>query len=182
MTAFYAPLRSFQQGLQDIISLDQQIVELSKVTGETSIALEEMGNTAIEMATNLGRSAQEIAEATTAFARLGYEIQEASRLAEEAVVLDVVGNFNDINKATTALTSTMKAYNLEAEEARQVTDAVNLVGNNFAASQEDISEILRRSSSAMQAANNEMEELIALGVGGQEVVQNARQVGTALNG
>ena len=67
----YAPLRSFQQGLQDIISLDQQIVELSKVTGETSIALEEMGNTAIEMATNLGRSAQEIAEATTAFARLG---------------------------------------------------------------------------------------------------------------
>lgn len=52
--------------------------------------------------------------------------------------------------------------------------------NNFAISQEDITEILRRSSAAMREANNSLAETIALGVGSQEIQQDSARVGTAL--
>lgn len=47
-------------------------------------------------------------------------------------------------------------------------------------SQEDIANVLQRSSAAMRAAGNTLEETIALGVGGQEIVRNAEMVGTAI--
>jgi len=78
----------------------------------------------------------------------------------------------------------MKAFGIEVDEQgeniRSIIDMVNEVGNRFAISQEDIAEILRRSSAAMREAGNTIEEVIALGTSGQEIVQNSQQIGTAL--
>lgn len=180
MTAFYAPLRSMQAGIQNIIDLNHEMIQLSKVTGETNVALERMTATSLSLAAEMGKTAKEVMNATVAFARLGYELDVANELAQEAILLDIVGNFNNIELATTSLISIMKAFNIEAENTRTAIDSINNVGNNFAISQQDIAEILRRSSSAMQAAGNDLNQIIAMGVGSQEVVQNAEQVGTAL--
>ncbi|WRK54514.1 hypothetical protein SD457_06220 [Coprobacillaceae bacterium CR2/5/TPMF4] len=43
-----------------------------------------------------------------------------------------------------------------------IASKVNIVGNNLASSNNDIAEALQRSSSAMSAANNTLDENIAL--------------------
>lgn len=168
-----------QGGIQGIRDIDQQLVELAKVTDETEYNLNKMRITALEMGTELGTTADKVLEATVAFSRLGYSIEEANRLAEESIMFATVGNF-DVEIATTSLISVMKAYRLEVDEVRGAIDSINQVGNEFAISQQDIAEILMRSSSAMNEANNSLEQTIALAVGSQEIVQNSRMVGTTL--
>ena len=57
---------------------------------------------------------------------------------------------------------------------------INTVGNNFAVSNADISEILTRSSSAMMEANNSLADTIAVGTAATEITRDAASVGTAL--
>lgn len=52
--------------------------------------------------------------------------------------------------------------------------------NNLALSNNDISEILKRSASAMNAANTSLEKTISLGAAAQAIVQDSAVVGTAL--
>ena len=52
--------------------------------------------------------------------------------------------------------------------------------NEFAISQQDITDVLRRSSAAASEAGNSLEELIAMSVGMQEITQDSARVGTAL--
>ena len=183
MTAFYAPLRSFQEGLQGIRAIDQQLVELAKVSGETKLALDEMRWVALELGAELGMTADKVLESTVAFARLGYTMRESAAFAREAITLSTVGNMG-ISDSTQAMISIMKAYDLELgeyeESIRSAIDSINEVGNNFAISQQDLAEILMRSSSAMKVAGNSLEESIALGTGANEIVQSAEKVGTAL--
>ena len=58
-----------------------------------------------------------------------------------------------------------------------INSKINIVGNNFASNNNDISEMLKRSSAAMAAANNTLEQNIALGVAGNEIVQDSASVG-----
>lgn len=50
--------------------------------------------------------------------------------------------------------------------------------NNFAIDNNGIAEILKRSSAAMAAANNTLEQNIALGVAGNEIVQDPASIGS----
>lgn len=81
-------------------------------------------------------------------------------------------------QAQESLVSTMKAYGIEAEDALDgIASKVNIIGNNFAANNSDLAEILQRSVSAMKNAGNTLDETLGLAVGGQEIVQNATKVG-----
>ena len=57
---------------------------------------------------------------------------------------------------------------------------INAVGNAFAETNADVITGLEKSSSAMAAANNTMDETVALFTAGQEIVQNAQTVGSSL--
>lgn len=49
--------------------------------------------------------------------------------------------------------------------------------NNYAANNNDLAEILKRSASPMEASGNSLDQVLALGVGAQEIVQNSVKVG-----
>ena len=60
-----------------------------------------------------------------------------------------------------------------------IVDKFNEVSNNFAISSGGIGEALQRSASSMAAANNSLDETIALITAANTVVQDADSVGTA---
>ena len=179
MTAFYAPIRSFRQGIQDLVEIDKHLVELRKVSGGATDVIKEFGREATEMGARLGRSTQEVVQASTEFARLGYSIQEASELAEESLILSNVGNM-EVQQASKGIISTIKAFRYEVDDTRHVIDLINETGNNFAISQEGIVESLQRSSASMEAAGNTLEETLALTASINEIIQDPKVVGTAL--
>lgn len=166
-------------GLYDaVVELDTAMVELKKVTNETDEAYDNFLTSAADKAIKIGTTYADFVSSTADFARLGYELEDAQGLAEVANIYAVVGDEVDgVEAATSSIISTMKAFNIEAEDAMLIVDKFNEVGNNFAISSGGIGEAMARSASAMAAANNTIDESIALIVAANNVIQNPDVVG-----
>lgn len=177
-------IQAVKKAFNDIKNIDSGMVELRKVTDATEAEYTDFYNNANKMAKDLGVSTYQIVNQTAAWGQLGYTIQEASKLAEASSIFKTISPDMTNDLATETLVSTMKAFANEGINSENILDEVaskiNAVGNNFAANNADIANILTRSSSAMAAANNTLSETIALGTGAQEIVQNADTVGVAL--
>ena len=166
-------------GLYDaVVELDTAMVELKKVTNETDEAYDNFLTSAADKAIKIGTTYADFVSSTADFARLGYELEDAQGLAEVANIYAVVGDeVEGVDAATSSIISTMKAFNIEAEDAMLIVDKFNEVGNNFAISSGGIGEAMARSASAMAAANNTIDESIALIVAANNVIQDPDVVG-----
>jgi hypothetical protein len=101
-------------------------------------------------------------------------------MAENAQLLMNVSEFDDISKATDTLISAMQAFNYSADETLHVVDVFNTIGNNYAISTADLADSLTRSSAALVAAGNSLEQASALTVAGNTILQDPESVGNAL--
>ena len=162
-------------------ALDDALIDLRKTTTATNQELEDFYYKANKIAKQLGATTQEVIQATADWSRLGYSIKEAMSLAETTTILKSISPGMSMDTATETIVSTIKAYGIEAEDALDgVASKINIIGNNLATSNNDISEILKRSASAMNAANTSLEKTISLGAAAQAIVQDSAVVGTAL--
>lgn len=176
-----AARRVLQNMVRDVAALDTAMTELRKVTDETNAVYDKFLLGAADRAKEFGATIQETINATADFARLGYSIEDASDLADVAIVYKNVGDgIQDIEEASESIISTLKAFRLEASDAMGVVDKFNEVGNNFAISSKGVGEALLNSAAAMASANNSLDETIALITAANTVVQNPKRVGTAL--
>lgn len=166
---------------QNVVDLDSAMTELRKVTDETDEAYTRFLEGAADRSQRLGATLIDTVQATADFARLGYNLDEASELADAALVYKNVGDgIADINEASESVISTMQAFQIEASASMSVVDKFNEVGNNFAISSKGVGDALLRSAAAMAAANNTLDETIALATAANTVVQDPEKVGTTL--
>lgn len=167
--------------LRNTIEVDTAMTELKKVTDETDKGYADFLNNAQERAQKLGATLTETVSATADFARLGYSVSEASNLADVAIMYSNIGDgIQDIDQASSSVISTMQGFGLQSENAIDIVDKFNEVGNRFATTSADVGEGMRRSSAAMAAAGNDIDQSIALFTAAQEVTQDADVVGTAM--
>lgn len=170
-----------KNGLRTIKDLDTALVDLRKTTDATAQELEDFYFSSNETAKQLGVTTSEVINATSAWSRLGYAIEDATTLAKNSAILASISPEMDIDTATDGLVSTLKAFKIEAEDSLDgVISKINIIGNTQAVDNNDVVDILTRSSSAMAEANNTLEETIALGVAATEITRDADAVGTML--
>ena len=95
-----------------------------------------------------------------------------------------VSEFEDVNKATDTLISSLQAFKKEGQDvgvfSMEIIDKYNEVGNNYAISTSDLADSLTRSSAALVAANNSLEQSIALTTAANTTIQDPESVGNAL--
>ena len=176
-----AAFRSVKQMVSAVIELDTAMTELKKVTDETDATYEKFLVNAASRAKQLGAALSDTVTATADFARLGFSIEEAEKLADTAIVYKNVGDgIKDISEASESIIATMQAFGIAAEDAMTIVDKFNEVGNNYAISSEGVGEALLRSAAAMHAANNSLDETIALATAANTIVQDPEKVGTTL--
>lgn len=179
-TVIYQIINAFKQMYHNVYNVNTAMTELKKVTDETDETYDEFLDNAGKKAQKLGTTISELVESTADFARLGFSFSESESLAEVANIYAVVGDeVEDIDTATKSIISTMAAFKIEANDAITIVDKFNAVGNNFAISSGGIGEALQRSASSLAAANNTLDESIALITAANTVVQDADSVGTA---
>lgn len=175
----YQAFSELKQMISNVKDLDAAMINLKKVTDETDASYDRFLTRATAKAKELGTTVVDLVDATTNFSRLGFSLSEAEELGQLATIYANVGDLSSIDDATNSMISTMKGFGIEAENVSAILDKFNEVGNNFAISSGDIGEALQRSASSMAAANNTIDETIALITAANTVVQDATSVGTA---
>ena len=179
--SFQDIVRYIKQGVTYVKEIDLALTELKKVTDETDATYKEFLKTASSTSAVIGSTISDFTDATAAFARLGYSIEESSKMAETAIVYkNVADGLDTVEESTESIISTMMAFGIEAEDTISIIDRFNAVGNNFAITSAGIGEALQRSASALYAGGNTIDESIALVTAANSVIQNPEQVGTAL--
>lgn len=111
-------------------------------------------------------------------------MKEAGELAKNTSILMNVSEFEDVNQATETLISALQAFKEEGQDvgifSMEIIDKYNEVGNNYAISTSDLAESLTRSSAALVAANNSLEQSIAMTAAANTTIQDPESVGNAL--
>ena len=177
----YKTVAQIKQGITYVREIDAALTELKKVTDETDETYKRFLQDASKTAGQIGSTVKDFTNATADFARLGYNIEQASDLAKAASVYYNVGDdLADIGEASDSIISTMHGFGIEAENAMNIVDKFNEVGNNFAISSSGIGQALLRSASALSEAGNTIDESIGLITAANSVVQNPESVGTAM--
>lgn len=177
--ATYQALNYLKQMISVVRELDTGMTNLKRVSEETESTYQKFMTSAANQARNLGSTMQQVIDATTDFSRLGYNLKEASELANNALMYSNVGDL-DINTATDDIVSSMKAFNIAAEDSIKIVDTFNTLGNKYALASADVGQGLRESASALATANNTMEESAAMITAITEITQDSASAGNAL--
>lgn len=174
---FMALSRGFKELLSNVKELDTAMVNLRRVTEESDQVYSDVFKNATATAKDLHTEITNVVEATAEFAKLGYDINESQELAKAAIVYQNVGWISSTEEATKSLISTMKAFNIEAEDAMEIVDKFDKIGNTFSIDSEGVGEALKRSASSLATANNTLSESIGLIVSANNVIQDPATVG-----
>ena len=125
-----AVYRSMRQMVTASIEIDSAMTQMSIVTGASQDALRKFGDEMAETAKKIGSSITDLVDSATVFARIGYTLDESKTLAEYTAMLQNVGDI-DVGDAQNALTSIVKAFDINVDDIESVMDDLVIVGNNF---------------------------------------------------
>ena len=150
--------------------VDTAMTDLRKVTSATEMELNSYFKRVGDTAYQIGSSMSDLISATASFSRLGYNLNEAEELGKLATVYKSVAEDLDITEASNSIISTLKAFEKTKVTAQEIVDLFNYVGNNFAISSAGIGEALQNSAASLYAANNTLEQSVALVTAANTVV------------
>lgn len=134
MISYYASFQAIIRYIRSMISavsdLDKALNTLRIVSNATQSELKSITATSHQMAQELGSTTTEVISSITEWRRLGKTLEESKILAEQAAKLSA-GGIMDISTATTALTSSMQAFELKADEIDKVVDQYIYLGKQL---------------------------------------------------
>ena len=128
-TIIFRFFNELRRGIQYVREIDLALTELKKVTSATEETYDKFLQTAAKTGARLGSTIAAVTEATATFAKLGYSMEQASNMAEAAIVYKNVGdNIASTEDAADSIISTLKGFGLEASESMAIVDKFNEVG------------------------------------------------------
>lgn len=180
-TVFYTSIRTLQSMVQEVTDLDKALTELQKVTDLQGASLERLTEKAFRAGEGLAKTGTEVIQATTEFAKAGYNEEDAMTLGKIALMYtNIADEAVSAGEASEFIISQMKAFNIEANNSQHIIDAVNEVANKFAVSSADIANNLGKSSALLSGAGVSFEESLGLLTAGTEITRNASRVSNGL--
>ena len=174
-------ISTLKEGVDTIVELDTALVDLKKTSDATPQQLETFYREANAAAKEYGATTKDIIQNAADWSRLGYNLPDSQTMSKLTAMFKAISPSMTMDDAQSGLVSTMKAFKIEADDALDgIMSKINAVGNGFALTNSDIVDGLKVSSASMQAANNDLEQTIALITAGTEITQDASRVGNGL--
>ena len=146
---------------KNVVEMDAAMTQLRIVTNGTSSDYTRFAANASKAAKSIGASVTDIMKSAETYARLGYTLNESLNLSKTTAQLANVAA-TDADTATTFMTAILKGFNKTSSDAEGVGDILTLVGKKYAISAEELGAALERGGASMAAANNTLEESVAL--------------------
>lgn len=177
-------IQGLRQGFNTVKEIDTALTELRKVTDETDASYARFLQNMSKTGAAVGSTVKDLATSAADWGRLGYSLEEAGKLAENTMILMNVSEFDNVSTATDTLVSALQAFKDESSDAdtlsMKIIDVFNQIGNSYAISTSDLADSLTRSSASLVAANNTLEQSVALTTAANTIIQNPETVGTTL--
>lgn len=172
--------RTMKQMVRETIAVNDAMTQLQIVTKASNQEMASYSQTAFDTAKRLGTSVTDVISATTTYARLGYNAQDSSVLAELTTMLQSVGDI-DASSAQSAVTAIVKAFDdIDVTNISSAMDKLVAVGNGAPISVSELAEGLNNASSALSAAGNSFDESVALLTSANTTIQDAAKSSTGL--
>ena len=174
---FYGMVNAVKSAVSTVTELNSKITELAKVSEQSSSQIYADFDSYADIAKEVRGTISDTITATANWSKNGYNIPDAKQLAEVSQLYKNVGDGIDINTANESLISTLKGFQLEADQAEHIVDVFNEVSNNEAISSGGIGEALQRSAASFNAASTSLEKSVSLVTATNSVLQNPEKVG-----
>lgn len=168
--SFYKVVDVFKQAIGVVKELDTALVELKKVSDESTQSYSNFMKNSFDMADDVGTTAQSIINSTADWKRLGESFEEAQKSATTSTVLMNVSEFTNINDATQSLVSASQAY--KDLDKMDIVDKLNNIGNNFSVSTDELATGLKNAAAVLATQGNDIDQALALLTAGNAVTQD----------
>lgn len=164
------PVQAFQkainQAITTIVEFDSAITEFQKVSTLSGKALDNYTQKLQDLGSTVARTKTEMVEMATEFKKGGFSEQDSAQLAQLAALYQNTADEElSAAEATSVLVSQIKAFDVEAEDAIHITDAINQVSQDFAVSSGDIGKGLTQAGAALSTYGNSFDQTIGLTLG-----------------
>lgn len=177
MFSFYDLINLGRQFASTVTDINTQITELAKVSEQSSKQIYADFDSYADIAKEVRGTISDTIAATADWSKNGYSIPDAKQLAEISQLYKNVGDGIDIDTANESLISTLKGFQLEADQAEHIVDVFNEVSNNESISSGGIGEALQRSAASFNAASTSLEKSVSLVTATNSVLQDPEKVG-----
>ena len=171
-------IRYMREAISVIKQYDTALIEMMKVSDETRSSLEKYQETLFDTADAIGSAALTLEKSTADWMRIGESLTEAAKSAQAAQILMNVSEFQSIDEATQALVSASQAY--ADLDKMDIVDKINKLGNEFPIATDQLATALQNSAAALTTQGNDLNEALALVVGGNVITQDALKTGTGI--
>lgn len=127
MFGFYDVINVIKQAASTVTELNTQITELAKVSEQSSKQIYADFDSYADIAKEVRGTISDTIAATADWSKNGYSIPDSKQLAEISQLYKNVGDGIDIDTANESLISTLKGFQLEADQAEHIADVFNEV-------------------------------------------------------
>lgn len=174
------PIQAFQTAITETIDIIKEFngatTDLRKVSDLEGESLAEYTSELADLGTEVGRTKTEMTQLAAVAKQAGYSDEDAKTLTKVASIYSNVADSQiDASESMTFVVSQLKSFGIEAENAIQVVDKLNEVSNTESVSNTDLANALTKSSSALSALGNDMDETIGLITAGTTVMTHQSQ-------
>ena len=161
--------------------METAMENLYRVTSETKTTSEDFFKSASQSAQRLSVSLSGLINQTTEWVKLGYALADAAKLAEVSALYSNISGIGDI-EAIATLHSTMKAFNLETENAISLVDRLCSLSKEYALSPSGFATGFSLAASALADAGHSLDESLAIYTALADRLQDTDLAGSMLAG
>jgi len=156
----YAAIQEVQDGIQYIVDLNKQMVDIQIATG---LNKEEVGALAVEyngLAKEMGATTLEVSKSAVTWLKQGKSVEDSQKLIQGSLMLSKLGLISTA-ESSEYLTSILNGYQLQVEDVIGVLDKFVSVDNASATSVAELATALQYSANVARDAGVDFEHLTA---------------------
>lgn len=181
-------IRALKSMYDNVLDVDTAMTELYRVTDMSSSQYNKLYDNMTNSAQKYGATLDSIINSTASWVRLGFNPNDANRLAEITAMYQHVTDLDE-STAVNNLVTAYKGYEKQLLElnngdstaaVEMIADIYDKLGNEFAESAADVGDGLSKSASVLAQGGASLQEAAGMFTGIQEVLQDSSTSGTAL--
>lgn len=177
--AFYKVAKAASKAVENVKSLDIIKTNIQMAAQVSNSEADNMMKTYNQMGKELSSTTKKVAESADEFIRMGESVSSTNDLIKNSQMLSVIGKI-DNSDAASYLISSMKGYQIAAEESIKIVDKLTSVDVEAAISAGGLAEALSKTSNIANTSGVSLDRLIGyISTVGETTQKSMSEVGNS---